>query len=215
MKKSTLIGPLAAVVLLGGLFENNIETSKPDAAIHDWLVSTGNGTWLAHTTALAVAGVLLIAFAQVLRVRLTGGGAQQDETARGLARAVAALGTTIGTMVLVGAGLFGAVPIGRLFEGAPDPDPSVYRYLMAASASVFVIFLSLPAATLAASASLLGLRLGTMPRWLGITGLVLAALILVSAFVAPLMVFGLWLVVTGGALTFGPRSVTAAQPALA
>ena len=214
MRKFALIGPLAAVVLLGGLFENNIETSKSDGAIHDWLAATGNGAWLAHAGAEALGGVLLIVFAQVLRSHLAGRG-DVDDVTRTLARTVGALGTALGATVLVGAGLFGAVPIGRLFENAPDPDPSVYRYLMAASASVFVIFLSVPAAALAATTASLGLRNGTMPRWLGITGWVMAVLILVSAFVAPLMVFGLWLVVTGLGLAFARTRVTAAQPVLA
>ena len=217
MRKSVLVGPLAAVVLLGGLFENNIETSKPDGAIRDWLASTGNGVWLVHAIAEAVAGVLLIVFAQVLRARLSGpaGTDPDDEVSRTLARTVGALGTALGAIVLVGAGLFAAVPVGRVFEGAPSPDPSVYRYLLSASASVFVIFLAVPAAALAASASSLGLRTGAMPRWLGIAGWVMAVLVLASAFVAPLMVFGLWLVVTGLGLAFSRTAVPAAQPALA
>jgi hypothetical protein len=54
-----------------------------------------------------------------------------------------------------------------------------------------------------------------MPRWLGITGWVMALLILASAFVAPLMVFGLWLVITGGGLAFSRPRVAAAQAVLA
>ena len=214
MRKFALVGPLAAVVLLGGLFENNIETSKPDGAIRGWLATTGNGAWLAHAGAEALGGVLLIVFAQVLRARLVRP-SETDGVTRTLARTVGALGTALGAIVIVGAGLFGAVPIGRLFESAPAPDPSVYRYLMAASASVFVIFLSVPAAALAATTASLGLRTGAMPRWLGITGWVMAVLVLASAFVAPLMVFGLWLVVTGLGLAFSRSVVPAAQPVLA
>ncbi len=54
-----------------------------------------------------------------------------------------------------------------------------------------------------------------MPRWLAYTGLVLAVLMLLSAFVAPLMVFGLWLVLSGVALS-APSSLRptgTAQPA--
>jgi hypothetical protein len=198
MRKLTLLGPLAAVLLLGGLFENNIETSSSDGSIRDWLASTGNATWLGHAVAEALAGTLLVLFAQVVRARLSRDA--DDETDSVLGRSVGALGTVLGVMVVVGAGLFAAVPVGRVFEGAPDPDPSSYRYLLSAAASVFVIFLSIPAAAFAATTSALGLRTGTMPRWLGWTGLVLAALMLLSAFVAPLMVFGLWLVLTGLAL---------------
>jgi steroid 5-alpha reductase family enzyme len=51
-----------------------------------------------------------------------------------------------------------------------------------------------------------------MPRWLGYSGLALAVLMLVSAFVAPLMVFGLWLVVSGVALSARPSRGKLAAP---
>ncbi|MGN6250744.1 MAG: hypothetical protein ACTHNS_02895 [Marmoricola sp.] len=50
----------APVLIVLGLFETNIETSKPDAAITAWLASHGNGTWLAHASATALGAVLLI-----------------------------------------------------------------------------------------------------------------------------------------------------------
>jgi hypothetical protein len=203
MRTLTLLGPVAAVLLLAGLFENNIETAKPDHEITAWLSATGNGVWLLHGTLEALAALCLLVFAQSVRSRLDAG---RDDA---LSRSVGAFGTLLATVIVVGAGLFAAVPVGRFFEGAPQPDPSVYRYLLAASASVFVIFLSIPAAGLAACTALLGMHRRTAPRWLGVTGLVLAVLMLLSAFVAPLMVFGLWLLVTGVSLAVG-RPVPAA-----
>ena len=205
MSKATLTGPLAAVLLFGGLFENNIETSKPDAPIRAWLATTGNTAWLAHAAALAVGGVVLMVFAQVLRVRLSAG---TDDV---LTRMVGALGTALGTVLVLGAAVFAAVPIGRVFEGAPAPDPSTYRYLMAASASMLVIFLSVPAAALAGAVGAQVLRGTTAPRWLGYAGIAAGILTLVSAFVAPLAVFSLWLLVTGIALATGRSRVTAAR----
>lgn len=190
MNKATLLAPLSAVLLLAGLFESNVTTRSSDAAISDWLAHTGNGSWIVHALAQVVAGCLLLVHTQVLRARLGGG----DDV---LSRSLGALGALVATMVVVGAGLFAAIPIGRVFEHSPDPDPSAYRYLMAASASILVIFVSVPAAAFAATAAVLGLRRGTAPRWLGYAGLALAALMLASAFVAPLMIFGLWLFVTG------------------
>ncbi|WP_027861574.1 hypothetical protein [Marmoricola sp. URHB0036] len=190
MNKATLLAPLSAVLLLAGLFETNVATHSSDRVIADWLAHHGDGSWIIHALAEVVAGCLLLVYAQVLRARLGGG----DDT---LTRTLGALGTLVASMVVVGAGLFAAIPIGRVFEHSPDPDPSAYRYLMAASASILVIFVSVPAAAFAATAAVLGLRRGTAPRWLGYVGLGLAALMLISAFVAPLMVFGLWLFVTG------------------
>lgn len=195
-------GPAAAVLLVVGLFESNIETSRPDHDITAWLAGHGNTGWLAHATASAVAAVLLIVFGQALRERLG------RETAAGAL--VASLATAAGAMVGLGAAVFAAVPIGRVFESAPDPDPSTYRYLSAAAAAMMVIFVAPACAALVATTGIAGMRIGTLPRWLGVVSVVLAVVIVASAFVAPLMAFVLWLLVTGVAL--GVRR-PAAQPA--
>jgi len=190
-----LTGPAAAVLMLAGLFESNIETSASDGRIAAWLATHGDAAWMAHAAASVLGATLLVVFAQVVRTRLDVG------TGSLAARLISPLGGLVAAAVYAGSALFAAVPVGRFFEGAPDPDPSVYRYLLAAAASVMVIFVSLPAAAFAASVSVTGLRARTMPRWLGWAGVVLAVLMLLSAFVAPLMVFGLWLLVSGIALT--------------
>lgn len=191
MHKLVWTGPAAAVLLIVGLFESNIETRSSDGAITSWLATHGNGSWIAHSVSSTLAGVLLVVFAHALRDRIGDGPA---------GRILVSLATLSAAMITVGAALFAAVPVGRVFEGAPAPDPSTYRYLMSAAASVMVIFVSPIAAGMAASTGLGLLRSRTAPRWVGITSLVLAVLMLASAFVAPLMVFGLWLVVTGAAL---------------
>lgn len=202
MRMLTLTGPAAAVLLLAGLFETNIETAKGDAAIASWLASSGNAGWMAHALLSVAGGVLVLVYSQVLRTRLAG---QANGTVE---RLLGGLGTTVASTIVVGAAIFAAVPVGRFFEGSPDPDPSVYRYLLAAAASVFVIFLSVPAAALCGCVAALGLRNGTMPRWLGYTSAALAVLMVLSAFTAPLMVFGLWLVVSGVALSRRERTAT-------
>lgn len=199
MRTLTLLGPLAGILLLVGLFEENVPTQSSDHTIAAWLAAAGNGSWLAHAAAEVVAGLLLLAYAHVLRHRLAG-----EDAALG--RLVTSLGTMLGTLVVIGGALFGAIPVGRSFEQSPPPDPSTYRFLMAASASVLVIFLSVPAAAFAGTAAVLGLRRGTAPRWLGYVGVGLSVLMLLSAFVAPLMVFGLWLVVSGVALAVAQPS---------
>jgi hypothetical protein len=151
-----------------------------------------------HALSIAIGGLLLLVFTQLLRDRL-----QRPGTAEAtLSRTMGSLGTLVATMCVVGAALFAAVPVGRFFEHSPAPDANTYRYLMAASASVLVIFVSVAAAALAATTAVLGLQAHTMPRWLGYAGVALAVLMLVSAFVMPLMVFGVWLVLTGTTLAF-------------
>ena len=191
MHKLIWSGPVAAVLLIVGLFESNIETSSTDGAITAWLITHGNVSWLAHSFASTLAAVALVVFAHALRARVG------DDTAGSL---VVSMSTLAAAMLAVGAALFAAVPVGRVFEGAPQPDPSTYRYVLSAAASVMVIFVSPIAAGMAASAGVGLLRSRTAPRWVAITSIVLAVLMLLSAFVAPLMVFGLWLLVTGVAL---------------
>ena len=81
MNKPTLLAPLAAVLLLVGLFEGNVATRSSDTTISDWLARTGNGGWIVHALAEVVAGILILAYAQVLRSRLGGG---DDVTSRTL-----------------------------------------------------------------------------------------------------------------------------------
>ncbi len=195
MRLLPLTGPAAAALLLAGLFEGNVPTDRSDGAVEAWLAANGDGGWLAHSAVSAIGGVLLVVYGQVLRDRLS-----RDEGP--LERLVTSLATLTGTMVVVGAALFAAVPVGRAFEGSPDPAADVYRYLLGAAASVEVIFLAAPAAALCATVSVLGLRRASMPLWLGRCGVALAVLMLASAFVAPLMVFGLWLVISGVGLAF-------------
>lgn len=201
---TALAGPAAAALLLGGLWEDNVPTSSGDAEIGAWLAGAGNTGWMLHTLTLVAGGLLVAVFAQVLRGLLAPG----DEGL--VARLLGAAGTTCGSMAVTGAALFGAVPVGRLFEGSPDPSADTYRYLMAASVSVLVIFVAVPAAGLCGTAAVLVLRRGTAPAWLGWTSVVLTVLLVVSALVAPLVVFGLWLTLTGVVLALrGPQPTTA------
>ena len=202
MNRLVWSGPVAAVLLVFGLFESNIGTQESDRAITTWLAGHGDTPWLAHATASTVGGVLLVVFGHALRDRLG-----REAQGAGL---VTALATMTGTMIAVGAALFAAVPIGRVFENAPDPDPSTYRYLSAAAASLMVIFLAPACAGLAGVVGVLGMRAGTLPRWLGVTSVVLGVLMIASAFVAPLIVFVLWLLLTG--VTLGVRRLQPAAP---
>lgn len=188
MHRLVWTGPLAALLLMAGLFEGNVDTDSGNATISHWLATHGNAPWIGHAALSAVAGVLLVVFGHAVRARI----GDIDS-----ARLISSLATLVGTMVCVGAALFAAVPIGRLFESAPDPDPSVYRYLSSAAASVMVIFLAPPCAALATAIGVTGLATRSIPRWLAVTSVVMAVLMLVSALVAPLLVFGLWLLVTG------------------
>lgn len=219
MPLAPLTGVVAAVLLVGGLAEENVATSSSDGAIGAWLAGNHTAGWLAHSFLLAFAALAVLAFAHTVRERVAGG-PRPDGTAPG-GSLVSASGGLMATAVFVGAALFAAYPIGHLFEDMPITSPDGYRVTMAASASLMLVFSMLPAATFAVAAATLGLRRRTMPTWLAIFSYVFALLMLASALVVPFIVFGLWIVVTSITLTVTrPRTLiappaTAASPSLA
>lgn len=93
-------------------------------------------------------GVLLAVYGQVLAARLADPGSLAS-------RLIGTLGVLAG---VVGGALYGAIPIGMTFLGAAAPDPSTYRYVLATSAAVMVVYAAIPAAGLVAVASVQGLR---------------------------------------------------------
>ena len=219
MRLAPLSGLLAAVLLVGGLAEENVATSSNDGAVGAWLASNHTASWLAHSFLLAFAALAILVFAHAVRERVAGG-PRPDGTAAG-GSLVSAYGGLMAAVVFAGAAVFAAYPIGHLFEDMPITSPDGYRVTMAASASLMLVFSMLPAAAFAVAAATLGLRRRTMPIWLAIFSYVFALLMLASAPVVPFIVFGLWIVVTSVTLTItrpktltAPRT-TAAAPSLA
>jgi hypothetical protein len=103
-------------------------------------------------------------------------------------------------VLLVGAGLYAAVPAARAFTAAPAPDAAVSRYLLGASYGTLVMFSALAAATFAAAVSVAGLRTGALPRWLAVAGLPLSLLMLANALL-PMAVITLWTLVASVTMT--------------
>ncbi len=204
MRLAPLSGIIAAILLLGGLSENNVPTRAGDATITAWLRAGHTGTWLAHGALSVAAGIALMLFAYSVRGRLAG-----DRPSLG-ASLLSTTGTLFATTILIGAAVFAALPIGHIFEHSPTPSPDAYRLSMATSASVMVVFAMVPAATFAATVATVGLRRRTMPTWLAVVSYLFAVLMLASALVVPFMVFGLWAVITSITLT-----VTGRRPAAA
>jgi hypothetical protein len=132
---------------------------------------------LTAAVALALAGVILVAFAAGFRrVLLRGESAQ-----RWLADAAFGGGVAMAALLFVKNAILGAVPIAAEFSDDFVVDPGAYRALEAVQTGV-LIQEGFAAAVLIGGASLYALRTGALPRWLAISGAVVAALALGSWF---------------------------------
>jgi hypothetical protein len=91
-----------------------------------------------------------------------------------LADVAFAAGVAVVTVVVVGSGVLAVLAF------RPDTTPAVARALYDAN-GLLIAFASFPAAAFLASASVVIIRSGVLPRWLGWAGLLVAAAELVGA----------------------------------
>lgn len=199
-----LTGLGGIALMVAGLATDKAPTSSwPDQQIDAWYAHHGRGTWLLSAYLLAAAAPLLLAFTAELRYRLAEAGA--GDRAQSL---VLGSGISFAVTVLVGAGLYAAVPAAMTFTDAPPPDATTSRYLLGASYGTLVMFSAFAAALLTATVSVACLRYRVLPRWLALAGIPAAVLMLANA-VLPMGVITLWFVTSSIALAV--RRPTVAQ----
>jgi hypothetical protein len=211
MSALTRCAPLSGAVAIGlvvaGLATDQAPTSAwPDDRITAWYAAHGNGEWLLSAALIGLAAPFLLLFTASVVVRLARAGA-----GRGTRSVVQGAGTMWAVVLLVGAGLYAAVPAGRAFTAAPAPDPAVSRYLLGASYGTLVMFSALAAATFAAAVSVAGLRTRALPRWLAAAGLPLSVLMLANALL-PMAVITLWTLVASVTLAVSRPGATVPAP---
>jgi len=158
----------------------------------------------------ALAGVCAIVFAAVLRQRVTGAG---DRSLA--AQLVAAGGYVAAALMLTGVALYGAIPIQHLFNDATLPTPAMSRAMLAAGYATGFVVAPLAFGLMILAVSVLGLRHGTLPRWLAIAGFPLAAVQLASLLFFPAWLIVLWSLVIGVTLIIRTTrpSIPEPQPA--
>jgi hypothetical protein len=197
---SPLTGAAAIGLAVAGLATDQAPTSAwSDDRTTAWYAAQGNAEWLLSAALIGLAAPFLLLFTATVVVRLAEHGA-----GRAARVVVQGAGTAWAVVLLVGAGLYAAVPAGRTFTSAPAPDPSVSRYLLGASYGTLVMFSALAAATFALAVSIVGLRTRALPRWLAVAGLPASVLMLANALL-PMAVITLWTVVTSVTLTLSRR----------
>jgi Domain of unknown function (DUF4386) len=196
-RKSGLIGVVFAVLFAAfGFLDNGPSQDLSNASTAAWYTHHSLAQWMISTTFGALAGVCAIVFAAVLRQRIT------STADRSLAaQLVAAGGYVAAALLLAGVALYGTIPIQHLFNDAALPTPAASRALLGASYATGFVVAPLAFGLMIVAVSLLGLRHGTLPRWLAIAGFPLAAVQLASLLFFPAWLIVLWSLATGVALT--------------
>jgi hypothetical protein len=191
---------VAFVVIL----DNGPSQDLSDASTAAWYAHHTLTQWMISTAFGALAGVCAIVFATVLRQRVT---SAADRSVA--AQLVTAGGYVAAALLLAGVALYGTIPIQHLFNHAVLPTAAVSRVMLGASYATGFVVAPLAFGLMIVAVSLLGLRHGTLPRWLAIAGFPLAAVQLASLLFFPAWLIVLWSLATGVTLT-----VRTARPAV-
>ena len=196
-RKTGLIGVVFAVLFTAyGFLDNGPSQDLGNASTQAWYATHSLTQWLISAGFGALAGVCAIIFAVVLRHRLTSAGDRSIA-----AQLVTAAGYVAAALVLAGVALYGTIPIQHFFNTAALPTPAVSRIMLGAAYATGFVIAPLAFGLMIAAVSVLGLRQGTLPRWLAITGLPLAALQLASVLFVPVWLVVLWSLAVGVTLT--------------
>lgn len=150
------------------LVRHSPSTDQPTGDITGYFTDNRTSALLA-TYLLGFGATALLFYLGALR-QLLG----QDEELHGLADVAFAAGVTVVAVVVVASGMLAVLAF------RPDTTPAVARALYDAN-GLLIAFASFPAAAFLSSASVVVIRSGVLPRWLGWAGLVVAAAELVGA----------------------------------
>jgi hypothetical protein len=211
-RRSALIGVAFAVLFTAyGFLDNGPAQDLSNASTQAWYASHSLTQWLISAAFGGLAGVCAIIFTAVLR-RLA---ADADRSLA--AQLVTAAGYIAAALMLVGVALYATIPFQHVFNGAALPTPAVSRAMFGAAYATGFVIAPLAFGLMIASASLLGRRHGTLPRWLAIAGFPVAALQLASPLFFPAWLFALWSLAVGVTLAIrkAPSGVPVPQPAVA
>jgi hypothetical protein len=207
-RKSGLIGVAFAVLFTAfGFLDNGPSQNLSNANTVTWYTHHTLAQWLVSTAFGALAGVCAIVFATVLRQRVT---STADRSVA--AQLVTAGGYVAAALMLTGVALYGTIPIQHLFNHAALPTPAVSRALLGASYATGFVIAPLAFGLMIVAVSLLGLRHGTLPRWLALTGFPLAAVQLASLLFFPAWLIVLWSLAAGAALTIRTTRPAVPEP---
>jgi MFS family permease len=202
-------GILAAITFVVGLAmsANSPDSDDTDAQIISWYADHGHRVGvIVGAFVLAFCGLFLLWFAAGLRQRL-----RLAEGPDGRLANVALGGAVLLVALLwVGAAAFAAVPGGVSLGGATElSNADVARFVPSAGFASILIFGMFGAIALIDATSIVIMRTGVLPRWLGWLGFVCGVVLLFAVVFLPVIALPIWLIAASIVLyrqpVFGPE----------
>lgn len=208
---ATLAGGLVfAVAYLASLFGalDLPEGTDSDQAVSAAFTDDGTGI-IVGVYVLAVAGLAFLVFLGGLRAGLRG-----RDGSRWLADVSFAGGLVFVAMLFAAAASWGVLALGTALDELPEPvDPALGRTLTNLGFVLLLVFGLLGAALMIAAASVLILRDGMLPRWVGWAGVVVAPLLVLGPFYVPQVLVPLWVAAAAVAAWRGRDADAGSAPA--
>jgi hypothetical protein len=208
-----LAGVAAAVTFVAGLIlaSHSPDVGDPDAKIISFYAKHSNRVGILIGAYLLVfCALFLIWFAAGMRARLRnaeGPGSRLSDVALG-GGILAAVGLATGAIG------FASIPAGESFGGAPLHSADVARFLPGVGYGMVLIVAMFGAIALIDAVSIVIMRTGVLPRWLGWLGFVCGVLLLFGVVFLPLIALPVWLIAASIAMRGGesPEAVATGSP---
>jgi hypothetical protein len=201
----TALGILAVVLwAIAFVYGNDSpDTNDSNAKITTWLASNSHQNSQITGFFLFLAGTLcVIGFFAAVRERMAAGG-YPDTGALTLGAGVASA-----VMGLLAITLFTAPSFVASDTSSTDVLPSTFRVLNDMGYMCWVASAAIGAIVVWAT-SAVALRTGLLPRWYGWLGVLVGIVQLFAIFFIPILLWWLWILVTGALLTLRRAAVTA------
>jgi uncharacterized protein DUF4386 len=188
-----LAGFAAAVTFVVGviLASNSPDNKDPDAKVLSFYAKHSNRVGIiVGAYVLVFFALFLIWFAAGLRQRLRGaegpGGRLTDVALGG--GILSAVGIAVGGIALA------SVSAGQSFGGSPLHTADIARYLASFGFGMILIVGMFGAIALIDAVSIVIMRTGVLPRWLGWLGFVCGVLLLFGVVFLPMIALPVWLI---------------------
>lgn len=202
-------GILAAVTFIFGLAAtaDSPDSSDSNAKIIAWYADHGHRIGIIiGAFILAFCGLFLLWFASGLRQRL-----RLAEGPEGrLANVALGGGLLLVALLWVGAAALAAIPAQQSFGGGPAlSDADLGRFLPSVGFGSILLFGMFGAIALIDATSIVIMRTGVLPRWLGWLGFVCGVVLLFGVVFLPVIALPIWLIAASIVLYRQPVGATA------
>jgi len=202
-------GILAAVTFIFGLAAtaDSPDSSDSNAKIIAWYADHGHRIGIIiGAFILAFCGLFLLWFASGLRQRL-----RLAEGPEGrLANVALGGGVLLVALLWVGAAALAAIPAQQSFGGGPAlSDADLGRFLPSVGFGSILLFGMFGAIALIDATSIVIMRTGVLPRWLGWLGFVCGVVLLFGVVFLPVIALPIWLIAASIVLYRQPVGPTA------